>query len=180
MRRLIYILFLGFSILWLAACTSSPKKPVSVVLPVSQVQKLKNMQLKSSLPIPVQHIKAKQLRDTWAASRSHGRLHEGIDIMAPRGTKVMSATEGLIADLRNNNLGGKVIWIMGPGGSWHYYAHLDEHKRGLAVGDYVKKGELIGYVGNTGNARHTAPHLHYGIYLNGKGRGAVNPYPFLR
>ena len=180
MRRLIYILFLGFSILWLAACTSSPKKPVSVVLPVSQVQKLKNMQLKSSLPIPVQHIKAKQLRDTWAASRSHGRLHEGIDIMAPRGTKVMSATEGLIADLRNNNLGGKVIWIMGPGGSWHYYAHLDEHKRDLAVGDYVKKGELIGYVGNTGNARHTAPHLHYGIYLNGKGRGAVNPYPFLR
>ncbi|MFP6841769.1 MAG: M23 family metallopeptidase [Acinetobacter sp.] len=180
MRRLIYILFLGFSLLWLAACTSSPKKPVSVVLPVSQVQKLKNMQLKSSLPIPVQHIKAKQLRDTWAASRSHGRLHEGIDIMAPRGTKVMSATEGLIADLRNNNLGGKVIWIMGPGGSWHYYAHLDEHKRGLAVGDYVKKGELIGYVGNTGNARHTAPHLHYGIYLNGKGRGAVNPYPFLR
>ena len=180
MRRLIYILFLGFSILWLTACTSSPKKPVSVVLPVSQVQKLKNMQLKSSLPIPVQHIKAKQLRDTWAASRSHGRLHEGIDIMAPRGTKVMSATEGLIADLRNNNLGGKVIWIMGPGGSWHYYAHLDEHKRGLAVGDYVKKGELIGYVGNTGNARHTAPHLHYGIYLNGKGRGAVNPYPFLR
>lgn len=180
MRRLIYILFLGFSLLWLAACTSSPKKPVSVVLPVSQVQKLKNMQLKPSLPIPVQHIKAKQLRDTWAASRSHGRLHEGIDIMAPRGTKVMSATEGLIADLRNNNLGGKVIWIMGPGGSWHYYAHLDEHKRGLAVGDYVKKGELIGYVGNTGNARHTAPHLHYGIYLNGKGRGAVNPYPFLR
>ena len=180
MRRLIYILFLGFSILWLVACTSSPKKPVSVVLPVSQVQKLKNMQLKSSLPIPVQHIKAKQLRDTWAASRSHGRLHEGIDIMAPRGTKVMSATEGLIADLRNNNLGGKVIWIMGPGGSWHYYAHLDEHKRGLTVGDYVKKGELIGYVGNTGNARHTAPHLHYGIYLNGKGRGAVNPYPFLR
>ncbi|MEG0827940.1 MAG: M23 family metallopeptidase [Acinetobacter sp.] len=180
MRRLIYILFLSFSLLWLAACTSSPKKPVSVVLPASQVQKLKNMQLKSSLPIPVQHIKAKQLRDTWAASRSHGRLHEGIDIMAPRGTKVMSATEGLIADLRNNNLGGKVIWIMGPGGSWHYYAHLDEHKRGLAVGDYVKKGELIGYVGNTGNARHTAPHLHYGIYLNGKGRGAVNPYPFLR
>ena len=180
MRRLIYILFLSFSILWLVACTSSPKKPVSVVLPVSQVQKLKNMQLKPSLPIPVQHIKAKQLRDTWAASRSHGRLHEGIDIMAPRGTKVMSATEGLIADLRNNNLGGKVIWIMGPGGSWHYYAHLDEHKRGLTVGDYVKKGELIGYVGNTGNARHTAPHLHYGIYLNGKGRGAVNPYPFLR
>ena len=109
-----------------------------------------------------------------------GRTHEGIDILAPRGTKVFSATEGLVADLRNNNLGGKVVWIMGPAGTWHYYAHLDDHKRGLSVGDYVKKGDLIGYVGNTGNARHTAPHLHYGLYLQGKGRGAVNPYPYLR
>lgn len=134
----------------------------------------------SRLPIPVDNIKTRQLKDTWGASRSSGRLHEGIDIMAPRGTKVLSATEGLIADLRNNNLGGKVVWILGPGGSWHYYAHLDRHKRGLKVGDYVKKGDLIGYVGNSGNARHTAPHLHYGLYLNGKGRGAVNPYPYLR
>ncbi|CAB1220578.1 M23 family metallopeptidase [Acinetobacter bouvetii] len=180
MRRLISTLLLGFSILWIAACTSSPQKPSTTPLPAEQVKKLKSMQLKSSLPIPVQHVKAKQLKDTWGASRSSGRTHEGIDIMAPRGTKVFSATEGLIADLRNNNLGGKVVWIMGPGGSWHYYAHLDEHKRGLSVGDYVKKGDLIGYVGNTGNARHTAPHLHYGIYLDGKGRGVVNPYPYLR
>lgn len=134
----------------------------------------------SRLPIPVDNIKTRQLKDTWGASRSSGRLHEGIDIMAPRGTKVLSATEGLIADLRNNNLGGKVIWILGPGGTWHYYAHLDGHKRGLNVGDYVKKGQVIGYVGNSGNARHTAPHLHYGLYLQGKGRGAVNPYPYLR
>ena len=180
MLRFIYALLLGFSVLWIAACTSSPKKTSSIPLPPAQVKKLKSMQLKSSLPIPVQNIKAKQLRDTWAASRSNGRKHEGIDIMAPRGTKVLSATEGLIADLRNNNLGGKVVWIMGPGGSWHYYAHLDDHKHGLNVGDYVKKGQLIGYVGNTGNARHTAPHLHYGIYLEGKGRGVVNPYPYLR
>ena len=134
----------------------------------------------SRLPIPVDNIKTRQLKDTWGASRSSGRLHEGIDILAPRGTKVLSATEGLIADLRNNNLGGKVIWILGPGGTWHYYAHLDGHKRGLSVGDYVKKGQVIGYVGNSGNARHTAPHLHYGLYLQGKGRGAVNPYPYLR
>ena len=180
MLRFIYALLLGFSVLWIAACSSSPKKSSPTPLPPAQVKKLKSMQLKSSLPIPVQNIKARQLRDTWAASRSNGRTHEGIDIMAPRGTKVLSATEGLIADLRNNNLGGKVVWIMGPGGSWHYYAHLDGHKRGLNVGDYVKKGQLIGYVGNTGNARHTAPHLHYGIYLEGKGRGVVNPYLYLR
>ena len=179
MLRLISTLLLGFSLLWIAACTSSPKKSSVSALPAAQMQKLKSMPLNSSLPIPVYKVTVEQLRDTWGASRSRGRTHEGIDIMVPRGTKVLSATDGLIADLRNNHLGGKVVWIMGPAGSWHYYAHLDKHKRGLNIGDYVQKGDVIGYVGNTGNARYTAPHLHYGIYLNGKGRGAVNPYPYL-
>ena len=169
---------LALLMLILSACTTAPKKPVP--LPNTQVNKLQMMRLDSRLPVPIKGISRTQLRDTWGAARSQGRSHEGIAIMAERGTKVYSATEGLVADLRNNNLGGKVIWILGPSGSWHYYAHLDGHKRGLNVGDYVRKGDLIGYVGNTGNARHTAPHLHYGIYLNGKGRGAVNPYLYLR
>ena len=180
MLRLIALFIVGFQIILLAACTTAPKRPPAATLPADQVQKLQSMRLSSTLPVPMADVPRKKLTDTWGASRSSGRTHEGIDIMAPRGTKVYSATDGLIADLRNNNLGGKVIWVMGPGGSWHYYAHLDGHKRGLNVGDRVKKGELIGYVGNTGNARSTAPHLHYGIYLNGKGRGAVNPYPYLR
>ncbi|WP_312309150.1 M23 family metallopeptidase [Acinetobacter variabilis] len=166
--------------LFLVACSSTPKHPSAVQLNPALVKKLNHMRMPSSLPIPVDRVQARELKDTWGASRSSGRLHEGIDILAPRGTKVRSATPGLIADLRNNNLGGKVVWILGPGGAWHYYAHLDGHKRGLKVGDYVKKGDVIGYVGNTGNARHTAPHLHYGLYLNGKGRGVVNPYPYLR
>ncbi|MCU4311813.1 M23 family metallopeptidase [Acinetobacter variabilis] len=166
--------------LFLVACSSTPKHPSAVQLNPALVKKLNHMRMPSSLPIPVDRVQARELKDTWGASRSSGRLHEGIDILAPRGTKVRSATPGLIADLRNNNLGGKVVWILGPGGAWHYYAHLDGHKRGLKVGDYVKKGNVIGYVGNTGNARHTAPHLHYGLYLNGKGRGVVNPYPYLR
>ena len=178
MRYLISHTVLALLMLILSACTTAPKKPVP--LPNTQVNKLQMMRLDSRLPIPVKGISRTQLRDTWGAARSQGRNHEGIDIMAERGTKVYSATEGLVADLRNNNLGGKIIWILGPSGSWHYYAHLDGHKRGLNVGDYVHKGDLIGYVGNTGNARHTAPHLHYGIYLNGKGRGAVNPYSYLR
>lgn len=178
MRYPICYTVLAMLTLILSACTTAPKKPAS--LPNAQVNKLKMMRLDSRLPVPVKGISRNQLRDTWGSARSHGRSHEGIDIMAERGTKVYSATEGLVADLRNNNLGGKVIWILGPSGSWHYYAHLDGHKRGLNVGDYVHKGDLIGYVGNTGNARHTAPHLHYGIYLNGKGRGAVNPYSYLR
>ncbi|MDM1765852.1 MULTISPECIES: M23 family metallopeptidase [unclassified Acinetobacter] len=172
-----YSLIACFAIL-ISACTTTPKKPSP--LPQNTILKLKSMSMPNRLPIPVEGIKAKNLTDTWGASRSAGRSHEGIDIMAPRGTKVYSTTEGLVTSLKGNNLGGTVIWIMGPSGAYHYYAHLNGHKRGLKEGDYIKKGTLIGYVGNTGNARHTAPHLHYGLYLNGKGRGAVNPYPYLR
>lgn len=178
MRRFVSHFSLGFLIILLAACASTPKKPTS--LSPAQVSKLKSMPLANRLPVPVKGIGRDELKDTWGAARSQGRSHEGIDILAPRGTKVFSTTEGLVADLRNNNLGGKVIWILGPAGTWHYYAHLDGHKRGLNVGDYIKKGDLIGYVGNTGNARYTSPHLHYGLYLDGKGRGAVNPYSYLR
>ncbi len=71
------------------------------------------MRLSNQLPVPVHQVKRSPLKDTWGAARSQGRSHEGIDIIVPRGTKVLSATEGLVADLRNNNLGGKVIWIMG-------------------------------------------------------------------
>lgn len=180
MSQCFRIFFIISSIILITACTSTPKKTSSTTLAPELVQKLQKMPLQARLPVPVQHVQAKHLTDTWGASRSSGRTHEGIDIMAPRGTKVYSTTDGLIASLSPNNLGGNVIWILGPSGSWHYYAHLKEHKRGLKVGDYVKKGDLIAYVGNTGNASHTAPHLHYGLYLNGKGRGAVNPFPYLR
>ena len=179
MLRQLSILSVICTTILMSACSTAPKKPPKPLNPAT-VQDLQKLPLPNNLPVPVSGIKNTNLTDTWGASRSSGRLHEGIDIIAPRGTKVLSATEGVVADLRNNNLGGKVIWIVGPSGSWHYYAHLDDHKRGLNVGDYVRAGDVIGYVGNTGNARHTAPHLHYGIYLGGKGRGAVNPYPYLR
>ena len=178
--RSLYFIQLSFSLILLASCRSIPEPTSPTQINQIQVDKLKRMQLPSKFKVPVHDVKSHQLKDNWGASRSSGRLHEGIDIMAPRGTKVLSSTEGLVYDLRDNNLGGKVIWIIGPAGSWHYYAHLDAHKRGLKIGDYVKVGDLLGYVGNTGNARHTAPHLHYGLYLQGKGRGATNPYPYLR
>lgn len=167
------------SLIILAGCASSPKKKPLPPAAQAQINALRSIPLPERLPIPVKGIKAYQLKDTWGAARSQGRSHEGIDIMAERGTKVVSATTGIVVDMRNNNLGGKVIWIAGPAGSYHYYAHLDKHKRGLNVGDRVKKGQVIGYVGNTGNARGGSPHLHYGIYLNGKGRGAVNPFLYL-
>lgn len=156
----------------------SGQQPGMFQLPMEYLH-LMQTPLPAQLPVPVQGVKPQQIADTWGAARSQGRSHEGIDIMAERGTKVLSATMGVVVDMRNNNLGGKVIWIAGPAGSYHYYAHLDKHKRGLNVGDRVKKGQVIGYVGNTGNARGGSPHLHYGIYLSGKGRGAVNPYLYL-
>lgn len=172
---------LACGMIFLAACSTAPKKTsTGSVLNPAQVAQLNHTALPKRLPIPVHKVKAQQLTDTWGAARSQGRRHEGIDILAPRGTPVYSTTDGIVASLQSNNLGGTVIWIMGPGHSWHYYAHLNGHQRSLKQGQYVQKGALIGYVGNTGNARHTAPHLHYGLYLSGKGRGAVNPYPYLR
>jgi len=76
-----------------------------------------------------------------------------------------------------NNLGGQVVWVTGPDLTHHYYAHLENYAENITAGDWIEAGEVIGYVGNTGNARGTPPHLHYGIYINGQ--GAINPYPYL-
>ncbi len=161
-----------------AGCASTP--PKNYRPSASVVKKYQQQQLHIPLQMPVQGVKRESLKDSWGAARSGGRFHEGIDIMAPRGRKVLSATDGVITDIRSSHLGGKIIWIYGPRGTWHYYAHLDDFKRGLSIGDKVHAGDAIGYVGNTGNARGGATHLHYGIYLTGKGRGATNPYPYLR
>ena len=167
---------IGYSSSGNAEISQREAKANEILITLDQMNSYRIAVEKMPLAMPVKSA----FRYTSGYGRRWGRAHEGIDILAPRGTKVYSATDGLIADLRSNNLGGKVVWIIGPAGSWHYYAHLDGHKRGLNVGDSIKKGDLIGYVGNSGNARHTAPHLHYGIYLDGKGRGAVNPFPYLR
>ena len=105
------------------------------------------------------------------------RTHQGIDIFAKRGTPVLSATSGIVLDVGLNSLGGQVVWVMGPNLSRHYYAHLDAYAPDIQTGDWVEVGEVLGYVGNTGNTKNTPPHLHYGIYRTGK--GAVNPYPYL-
>lgn len=129
----------------------------------------------SVLPVPVAGVKPAQLADTWGGARSEGRKHEGIDIFARRGTPVLSSTEGIVVRVGTNRLGGQVVWVLGPGGQRHYYAHLDRYGD-VHAGMRVAPGSVVGYVGNTGNARTTPPHLHYGIYETG---GAINPYPFL-
>jgi murein DD-endopeptidase MepM/ murein hydrolase activator NlpD len=128
------------------------------------------------LPVPVEGVGARGLRDTWNAARSEGRTHEGIDIFAKRGTPVLATTEGIVAQVGTNRLGGLVVWVMGPGGQRHYYAHLDRYAD-VEAGLRIQPGRVLGYVGNTGNAKNTPPHLHYGVYDAG---GAINPYPLLR
>lgn len=129
-----------------------------------------------ALPVPVAGVKPSGLVDTWGGARSEGRRHEGIDIFAKKGTPVLSSTEGVVLRVGTNRLGGQVVWVLGPGGQRHYYAHLDRYGD-VHMGMRLAPGSVVGYVGNTGNARTTPPHLHYGIYTAG---GAINPYPFLQ
>ena len=129
-----------------------------------------------SLPVPVKGVKRSGLVDTWGAARSGGRRHEGIDIFARRNTPVLSATSGIVLRSGWNRLGGRYIMVMGPGGYRHYYAHLEKFS-GHEEGDMVEVGDLIGYVGDSGNAKGTPTHLHYGMYKFAG--GAINPYPFL-
>lgn len=128
------------------------------------------------LAMPVQGVAKDQIANTWHAPRDVGRLHEGQDIFAPRGTPIVSATEGYIAKIGENSLGGQTLSVIGAGGRVYYYAHLDSYAPHLAEGDYVNTQTLLGYVGTTGNAAGTPPHLHFGVYAPG---GAVNPLPLI-
>ena len=144
---------------------------------VAKWQQLSLMQqeppTENSLPSP---LPEQQLTDTWGAARSQGRSHEGIDIFAPRGTAIQATTQGIVSKVGENNLGGRVVVVVGPGGAGHYYAHLEDYAD-IAPNDWVNAGDIIGYVGDSGNAKGTPPHVHYGIYINGR---AVNPYPLLQ
>ena len=122
-------------------------------------------------PLPEQH-----LTDTWGAARSQGRSHEGIDIFAARGTPIRATTQGIVSKVGENTLGGRVVVVVGPGSAGHYYAHLEDYAD-ISPNDWVNAGDIIGYVGDSGNAKGTPPHVHYGIYISGS---AVNPYPLLQ
>jgi murein DD-endopeptidase MepM/ murein hydrolase activator NlpD len=104
--------------------------------------------------------------------------HEGIDLFAPRGTPLVAAERGLITRIGSGRLGGLKLWLVGESGTEWYYAHLDSFAPGLSDGQVVEAGDLVGYVGNTGNAVGTPPHLHLQMHPDG-GR-PVNPYPLLK
>jgi murein DD-endopeptidase MepM/ murein hydrolase activator NlpD len=113
--------------------------------------------------------------DTWGAARASGRTHEGTDIMAPRGARELAYTDGMISREHTNTLGGIVLWLDGDNGDQYYYAHLSAYA--VPHGTRVRAGQHIAYVGNTGDARYTAPHLHFEVHPGGG--AAVNPYPYV-
>ena len=129
----------------------------------SDYRALRNEPAPTWLPVPVAGVKASKLSDSWGDSRSDGRSHEGIDIMARRGTPVLSTTRGVVSAVQWRDRGGNTVSVEGPGGYRHYYAHLDSYGS-YREGDWVAVGDTLGFVGNTGNAQGGSPHLHYGIY----------------
>lgn len=126
--------------------------------------------------MPVKGVPARAVGNTWGAPRSGGRKHEGQDIFARRGTPVLSATDGVVVRIGETKLGGKTVFVAGRGMRTYYYAHLDAYPPDLEVGNLVAKGDVVGFVGNTGNARGTPPHLHFGIYT---AQGAIDPLPLI-
>ncbi len=130
----------------------------------------------SHIAMPVMGIKKQQVANTWHARRGADRLHEGQDIFAPRGTPIYSAAEGYVYRVGENRLGGQTVSVIGSGGRVYYYAHLDSFAPGLSAGDFVTPESVLGYVGTTGNAQGTPPHLHFGVYT---ASGAINPLPLL-
>ena len=128
------------------------------------------------LEMPVQGVSKSQVADSWHVPREGDRLHEGQDIFARRGTPVLSATDGYVVRIGENNLGGQTVSVLGAGGRVYYYAHLDSYAPNLSIGDHVMTETVLGYVGTTGNAAGTPPHHHFGVYAR---EGALNPLPLL-
>ena len=137
--------------------------------------------------MPVQGVALDAVPDTYTDQRGGGaRVHEALDIMAPHGTPVLAVDSGRIAKLFLSKPGGITVYQFDPTGHFaYYYAHLDRYAEGLAEGQTVQRGQLLGYVGFTGNASPDAPHLHFGLFrLDAAQRWwtgvPMNPYPYLR
>ena len=138
---------------------------------------LSRMPPPSALPVPVDGVTAGRIADTFGAPRGRDRTHAGVDIFAKRGTPIRSAAPGVVIAVRNRGLGGRQVWVVGPARERYYYAHLEDWRAGLREGEVVAEGDLLGYVGTSGNAAGTPPHLHWGIY---GADGAYDPLPLLK
>lgn len=176
MKRLSKIFAVLAVTLLLLVITGAADVIAGKLLFYGRVAKLYTQAPASQIAMPLEDVSKKAIADTWQAPRGIGRLHEGQDIFAPRGTPVLSATNGYVLKRGENNLGGQTVSVISSGGRVYYYAHLDSYAPGLEVGDRVSTRTVLGFVGTTGNAQGTPPHLHFGVYtLN----GPINPLPLL-
>jgi peptidoglycan LD-endopeptidase LytH len=139
-----------------------------------------------ALTLPVHGVKREELRDMFNEARGASRRHEAIDILAPRNTPVFAVEDGEIARLFLSEAGGITIYQFDPTKTYcYYYAHLERYADGLDEGDTIKRGQIIGYVGTTGNAPRDTPHLHFAIFqMTGEKRWwqgtPIDPYSVLR
>ena len=141
----------------------------------------------NSLEFPVLLLSGVRLQDSFGEPRADGaRTHHALDIMAPRYTPVRAVAEGVIAKVASGGAGGRALYLIDPSGGYcFYYAHLEAYAPGVREGQPVRRGEVIGYVGTTGNAPESAPHLHFAVFqLRDRNRWwggrAINPYPLLK
>lgn len=164
---------------------SSPagRVPTAIASTAALAAQLRQRQL----TIPVQGVAAGALVASFASPRGGGsRPHEALDIMAPTGTPVLAVDDGRVAKLFTSESGGLTIYQFDPsGGVAYYYAHLDRYAPGLAEGAGVRRGQVLGYVGTSGNADPQAPHLHFAIFRLGPERrwwegDPIDPYVVLR
>ena len=141
-------------------------EPLNSVTPPPAESELDMASLRSrALTIPVQGTTASQLSDTFTQARAGGSPHDALDILAPRGTPVLAVEDGRVAKLFLSKPGGITLYHFDPESRYaYYYAHLDRYADGLTEGASLRKGQVIGYVGSTGNASPDAPHLHFAIF----------------
>jgi peptidoglycan LD-endopeptidase LytH len=140
----------------------------------------------SRLLIPVQGVAAASLVDTYEEARGEGRRHDAIDIVAPHGTPVLAAADGVVMKLFGSELGGTTLYQLGTDRrTIYYYAHLDRYASGILEGRVLRRGEVLGYVGTTGSAAPGDPHLHFEVSTTEDpnrywGGTPQNPYPLLQ
>ncbi|HYU26198.1 MAG TPA: M23 family metallopeptidase [Thermoanaerobaculia bacterium] len=172
---------------WVAAGPShaAPIAAVATPAPVVPVMQMRDSGAPRPMIVPVAGVARSAMRDTFDEGRGTHR-HEAIDILAPRGTPVIAADDGVVQKLFTSVAGGLTVYEFDPDQRYcYYYAHLDGYAAGLHEGQPLRRGEVIGYVGTSGNASKDTPHLHFALIRLDPDRRwwkgtYVNPYPLLR
>jgi hypothetical protein len=175
-KRSLLVLSLSFVFLFVCGVTGAAGHVADKMILYVHLAGLYAKSPDTNLSMPLKDVKKSQIANTWHAPRGE-RQHEGQDIFASRGTPILSATSGYVVKIGEDNLGGHTVSVVGDGGRKYYYAHLDSYAPNLEVGDYVTRNTVLGYVGSTGNADGTPPHLHFGVYTP---TGAIDPLPLLK